>query len=125
MNQKNIYIFNQDDEKAVRLFVKLGMPQHLAKTLVYISQADECQTIDIEHGTYLHQPEVSVATQELQAKGWIIKREQKKDGKGRPVHIYKSAIEIKEILANLERQKFEEFEKSKQDLMELRNLFQK
>lgn len=124
MDEKKIYIFNEKDEKAVQLFVKLGMPQNLAKTLVYISQANECESIEIEHGTYLRQSEVSVATQELQTKGWIIKREQKKDGKGRPVHKYKSAIDIKEVVANLEHQKFEEFEKYKHDLIELKNLFQ-
>jgi len=49
MKKKNIYTLGADDDKAVQLFVKLGMPKNLAKTLLYIYQVDECRSADIEN----------------------------------------------------------------------------
>jgi len=74
MKKKNIYTLGADDDKAVQLFVKLGMPKNLAKTLLYISQFDECKCADIEHGADLRQPDVSIAMQELRRRGWVKKR---------------------------------------------------
>ena len=122
MERREIYALTEDDEKAVELFFRLGMPKHIAKTLIYISQVDECQSIDIEHGTYLRQPEVSIAMQELQSKGWIKKRaELKKEGKGRPTHIYKIATDFSDILVSLEHKKLEEYENAKKDISELKH----
>ena len=87
MKQENSYVLDENDEKAVQLFSDLGMPKNLAKTLLYISQFDECKCADVEQGTDMRQPEVSVAMQELRKRGWAKKRDLKKKGKGRPVHI--------------------------------------
>ena len=69
MKQKNVYTLDKDDDKVVQLFVKLGMPKNLAKTLLYISQFDECKCADIEKATDMRQPEVSIAMQELRNRG--------------------------------------------------------
>ena len=98
MKQKNIYTLDRDDDKAVQLFIKLGMPRNLAKTLLYISQVDECKCADVEQGVDLRQPEVSIAMQELRERRWIKKRYLKKKGKGRPVHIYTPTKNLSEIL---------------------------
>ena len=90
MKQKNVYTLDEDDDRAVQLFIKLGMPKNLAKTLLYISQFDECKCADVEQGADLRQPEVSIAMQELRRRGWVNKRDLNKEGKGRPVHIYTS-----------------------------------
>jgi len=122
MNQKDIYVLGEDDEKAVHLFVKLGMPRNIAKTLLFVSKLDECQAVDIERGADLRQPEVSIAIQELRKRKWVKKkRDLKKEGKGRPIHVYKSTMEISEVLKNLEQEKIEEFEETKKDLTELKN----
>ena len=56
MKQKNSLVLDEKDDKAVQLFVKLGMPKNLAKTLLYISQFDECKCTDVEQGADLRQP---------------------------------------------------------------------
>ena len=38
MRLKDVYMLDKEDEKAVELFVKLGMPKNLAKTLLCISK---------------------------------------------------------------------------------------
>ena len=49
----------------------------------------------------LRQPEVSIAMQWLRRKGWINKRNMKKEGKGRPVHGYRLSKEFDEILEEI------------------------
>ena len=122
MKQKNVYMLDKDDDKAVQLFVKLGMPKNLAKTLLYISQFDECKCADVEQGTDLRQPEVSIAMQELQKRGWIKKHDLKKKGKGRPVHIYGPVLGLSEILKIFEQEKLKEVETVKNDISELVNI---
>ena len=55
-------------------------------------------------------------------KGWISKRELKKKGKGRPVHIYKNTMELSEIMNAFEKEKNEELNSVKKDLTQLKTL---
>jgi predicted transcriptional regulator len=115
-------VLDENDERAVELFTDLGMPKNLAKTLVYISQCEECRSADVEQGADLRQPEVSVAMQELRKKGWAKKRDLKKDGKGRPVHVYKLTKPLPEILETFEQNKLREVQNIKQNLDDLQSL---
>ena len=55
------YLLSSQDDKIIKVFTELGMPRNFAKTLVYISQVEECRSAELEHGANLRQPEVSVA----------------------------------------------------------------
>ena len=122
MKQKNLYKLDDDDEKVIHIFSELGMPKNIARTLMYIAQVDECRSSEIEQGANLRQPEVSIAMQELEKKGWVTKRYMKKEGKGRPVHIYKLTSSIEDIVKTFEQEKTEEIEIIKKDLAELREM---
>ena len=124
MKQKNVYKLDNDDGKAIQLFVKLGMPKNLAKTLLYISQFDECKCADVEQGTDMRQPEVSIAMQELRRRGWVKKQDLKKKGKGRPVHIYKPTTQLSKILNVFEQEKLKEVENVKNDISILKTIIQ-
>ena len=124
MKQNKYYKFNSQDEKIVKIFADLGMPKNLAKTLIYISRTEECRSAEIEHQANLRQPEVSVAMHELQKKGWINKRDLKKKGKGRPVHLYSLTNNINTIINNFEQEKLKEINLIKKDLDELKNLIE-
>jgi len=122
MKEKERYRFKPQDKKIINIFTELGMPRNLAKTLMYISQVEECRSAEIEHGADLRQPEVSVAMRQLQNKGWVQKRHKKKKGKGRPVHIYKLTSSIDSIVSNFEKEKIQEIDTVKKDLTALKNL---
>ena len=122
MKRKNSLVLDEKDDKAVQLFTELGMPKNLAKTLMYISQVDECKCADVEQSADLRQPEVSIAMQELRRRGWIKKRDLNKKGKGRPVHIYKPTTQLSEILNAFEQEKLKEVETIKNDISELKNI---
>jgi len=122
MKRKNSFVLDEKDDKAVSLFSDLGMPRNLAKTLMYISQVPECRSADVEQGADLRQPEVSVAMQEMRRRGWAKKRDLKKKGKGRPVHIYTLTRALPEILKNFESEKMKQVQTIKSDLSELQSL---
>ena len=124
MKQKNVYTLDKEDDKVIQLFVKLGMPKNLMKTLICISQFNECKGADVERGTDLRQPEVSIAMQELQRRGWVKKRDLKKKGKGRPVHIYTITTDLTEIITTFEQEKLKEVESLKKDISELKRVIQ-
>ena len=122
MKRKRSFVLDEKDKKAVQLFAELGMPKNLAKTLMYISQVDECRSAEVEQGADLRQPEVSVAMQELRKRGWAKKRDIKKKGKGRPVHVYKLTKSLPDILNNFEQEKMKQVETIKNDLTDLQGL---
>ena len=125
MRKKMIYVLDKDDKKTAQLLTKLGMPRHLAKTLMYLSHVDECYSADIEQGADLRQPEVSLAMRELRRKKWVKKRDLKKNGKGRPLHIYKPAAPLSEIVKKFEQEKLSEIESIEKELSELKQLITK
>jgi predicted transcriptional regulator len=122
MKRTKSLVLDENENKAVQLFSELGMPKNLAKTLLYISQVDECRSADVEQGADLRQPEVSVAMQELRRRGWAKKRDEKKKGKGRPVHLYKLTSDLPAILKNFEKDKMREVENIRTDLDQLHSL---
>ena len=122
MKRKNSFVLDEKDDKAVELFAELGMPKNLAKTLMFISQVEECRSAEVEQGADLRQPEVSVAMQEMRRRGWAKKRDLKKKGKGRPVHIYKLTKPLPEILKSFEQEKMKQVEIIKNDLTQLHSL---
>jgi len=116
-------VLDKEDEKVVNLFTDLGMPKNQSRTLMYISQFDECRSADVERGADLRQPEVSVAIHELRKKGWIKRRIQKKENeRGRPIHIYSSSMPLSDIVKSFEQEKLGEIETLKNDISELKNL---
>jgi len=123
LRRRESFVLDKDDEKVVNLFFELGMPKNQSKTLMYISQFDECKSADVERGADLRQPEVSVAINELRKKGWIKRRIKKKENeRGRPIHLYSSAKTMSEIIKSFEQEKLTEIETVKSDISELKNL---
>ena len=121
--QENL-VLDKEDEKIVKLFTDLGMPKNLSKTLLYVCQVNECRSADIEQAADLRQPEVSIAMQELIKRGWVKKRDQKKKGKGRPVHIYKTATNLSKVVKSFEQEKLKEAESVRNDISELKTIIQ-
>ena len=101
------------------------MSRILAKILMYLSRVDECISAEIERDVHLRQPEVSIAMQELQRRGWIKKHDFKNNGKGRPTHIYSMTTSIDQIVGIFGEKKLKEINSVKKDLTLLKNLIEK
>ncbi len=101
MNERG---FTKKDETLVKLLMRTDMPKNVAKTLVFLRKKEETTSVEIEISTALRQPEVSIAMQELRRRKWVIKRDIKKEGKGRPVHSYKLALPFDKIVETIEKE---------------------
>jgi predicted transcriptional regulator len=114
--------FNKKDESLVDLLVNTGMPKNVAKTLAFLRKKEETTSVEIEIMTALRQPEVSIAMQELRRRKWVIKRDIKKEGKGRPVHAYKLAIPFDKIIETLEKEERKRMESIEKNVDQLKAL---
>ena len=93
----------KDEEKLAEILQQAGLSRNVARTLAYMKARPEVKSVEIERNTGLRQPEVSIAMKYLKMRGWIIKRDIKKEGKGRPVHGYKLAKPFSKIIGEIEK----------------------
>jgi predicted transcriptional regulator len=108
MRSRNVLYFTQQEEEFANLLIRIGIKRNVAKVLVYLAHTPEATSRDIERGTDLRQPEVSIAMAYMIEQKWVESRETKAENKGRPVKIYKLALPISEIMDIIEKEKKEE-----------------
>lgn len=121
MRFEKVLYFTDKEEEFAQLLVDIGLKRNVAKVLVYLANTPEATSRDIERGTDLRQPEVSIAMRSLKENVWIESRESKAESKGRPVKIYCLARSIEDIMETIEQDKRKEvqsqldlFQKAKQ-----------
>lgn len=108
MKAEEVLYFTQKEEEFATLLMDIGIKRNVAKVLVYLANTDEATSREIERGTDLRQPEVSIAMRFLKEKKWINSRESKAESKGRPVKIYTLAKPINDIIDIIEKNKKKE-----------------
>ncbi len=116
MRSDKVMYFTQKEDELANLLIGLGMKRNVAKVLVYLARVPEATSRDIERGTDLRQPEVSIAMRFLKESFWVESRESKADSKGRPVKIYQLVRRIEDIMDSIEKDKQREA-KSQLDLI--------
>ncbi|MCJ2564467.1 MAG: ArsR family transcriptional regulator [Candidatus Thermoplasmatota archaeon] len=110
------------DNDIIDKLIFTGMSKNLAKTLVILSKREETTSVQVEKATGLRQPEVSLAMQELRRRGWVTKRDIKKEGKGRPVHAYRISKSFSRIVSTIKKQEDKKIERMVRNMNELRSL---
>ncbi len=95
---------NEKDEEIANELISLGMSRPTAYTLSYLKSGNEVKSVELERGTGLRQPEVSIVMRELKERGWVNERDEKKAGRGRPHKIYSLKISFGGIISELEKQ---------------------
>lgn len=104
MTAYTIRKLDEKDEKIADELISLGMSRPTAYTLSYLKNGNEVKSVELERGTGLRQPEVSIVMRELKERGWINERDEKKPGRGRPYKIYSLKFGFDEIISQLEKQ---------------------
>lgn len=122
MKKEAVSVLDEKDEEFAQTLMNIGLKRNVARTLIYLANAGETVSRDIELGADLRQPEVSIAMRELREEGWIEEREIKKEGKGRPLKCYKLAVPLKDIINYFEQKKQKEAEQDLKNIQRLRNL---
>ena len=124
MKTLDVKQLDEKDEEIADTFISLGMSRHAARMLTYLQNLGEATSSELERGTGLHQPEVSIAAKDLEERGWLNRQEEKKPGKGRPHKIYSLKIKFDDIIAKLEEQHKIGFEEAQLKIGRLKELKQ-
>ncbi len=122
MKTLTIKQLDKKDEEIASTLISLGMSRPVARILSYLKNGNEVTSIELERGTGLRQPEVSIAMKELNERDWINEREEKKPGKGRPYKVYSLKVGFNKIIAELEKQQKKAVDGAKTRIERLKEL---
>ncbi len=122
MRSSEVRVFDDTDLEFIDILRNLNMSRNVASTLAFLSNVNEATSKDLEVGSQLRQPEVSIAVKELKIFGWLDESEIKKEGKGRPMKVYKLAVPMGEIVEHLEKQTKEDTKRIMKNIEKLKNL---
>jgi len=104
MRSSEVRVFDDNDLEFIDILQNLNLSRNVASTLAFLSNVNEATSKDLEIGSQLRQPEVSIAMRELRNFGWLDERDIKKEGKGRPMKVYKLSVSMSKIVEHLEKQ---------------------
>ncbi len=102
--------FKIERDEFASILMKVGLKRNVARVLTYLAGVDEATSREIEMGSDLRQPEVSIAMREIRKLDWISERDEKNPGKGRPYRIYRLNKSLPDIISYLEGEKAKESE---------------
>jgi predicted transcriptional regulator len=122
MKKLDINQLDDSDEELAEILISSGMSRPVARTLAYLKKVDTATSIDLERGTGLRQPEVSIAMRQLNPFDWVDESEEKKPGKGRPNKIYSLKVGFKDIIAHLENLQKKEIDNRRTSIERLKEL---
>lgn len=110
------------EKRIVNLLIDLGMPKNVARILMFLVENDKVTSIEIEKGSGLSQPAVSITMRHIEDYSWVEKSYLKKDGKGRPIHSYRLRKSLKEIFNTVEENAKLKIEEINNNIAELRHV---
>ncbi len=122
MKRLQIKQLNENEEEIVDALISLGMNRPVARVLAYLQQVNEAPSTELEAGTNLRQPEISISTRQLRELDWIYEREEKKQGKGRPFKIYTLKIGFDDIINQLEEKQKKAVDETQKRIERLKEL---
>src|SRR5512136_710249 len=122
MRESTVKILDDKDMEFVETLRSLGVPRNVATLITFLANVDEASSREIEMGSDLRQPEVSIAMRSLRENNWIEEREIKREGKGRPMKVYSLRASIDEIIKFYEQQKRDESAQNMESIQRLKQL---
>lgn len=97
MKQTSIRVLDERDLEFIEALRNLKVPRNVATLITYLANASEATSREIEVGTNLRQPEVSISMRSLRQNKWVEEREIKAEGKGRPMKVYKLGVPLESV----------------------------
>lgn len=122
MKESFVLRFDERDMEVVETLKSLGVPRKVSNMITFLACVDEATSREIERGSDLRQPEVSIALRALREKNWIDERISKSNGTGRPMKVYRLRTPIEEIITHYEEEKRIEANKMMERIEKLKGL---
>ncbi len=121
MRIEQVNYLSDEEYRLVTILRDLGFKKMTACVLVYLANVKETSSRNIERGTGLRQPEVSLAMKELEKRGWVAERERENTGRGRKTKIFWLAKPFAGIAAEIENENRKEAENDLQLIRRMRD----
>ncbi len=115
-------LLDERDLEFVEVMRSLEVPRGAASIIAFLASATEAISREIEMGTGLRQPEVSIGMRVLFNNNWVAEREVKREGKGRPKKVYSLSVPIDEIIKHYEDEKNRESASAMEAIQKLRKM---
>ena len=115
-------MLDEKDQEFIDALRSLNVPRNVAGLITYLANTNDATSRQIEMGTDLRQPEVSIAMRTLRQNNWVNERDVKAEGKGRPMKVYKLRVTIQEIIQHYEEEKNSEAAETMQAIKRLKEL---
>ena len=122
IKQSTVRVLDEKDLEFVDALRSLNVPRNLATLITFLANADDATSREIEVGTSMRQPEVSIAMRALRQNNWIEEHEVKREGKGRPMKVYKLTVPIEKIIQHYEEKKSKEAAQTMQAIQRLKEI---
>jgi predicted transcriptional regulator len=122
MKETFVLRFDEKDIEVVETLRSLGVPRKVSNMIAYLASGVEASSREIERGSDLRQPEVSIALRTLREHDWIEEKICRSDGTGRPMKVYRLKTPIEEILRYYEEEKMSEANRAMQSIQRLKAL---
>ncbi|NYT02083.1 MAG: ArsR family transcriptional regulator [Methanosarcinales archaeon] len=122
MKSFSVKMLDDDDREFVEILRKLGTPRNVATMITYLDSVSEATSREIEIGSDLRQPEVSLAMRTLRENNWVKEEEIRKEGKGRPMKVYRLNVSLADIIHHFEEEKVEESARTMKNIEKLKEL---
>src|SRR5512137_271893 len=122
IKQTSVKVLDEKDLEFIEALRNLKVPRNVAALITYLADANEATSREIEMGTNMRQPEVSIGMRTLRQNNWIEQRNIKVEGKGRPMIVYKLGVPLKSIITFYEEETNRESAKAMGAIKRLREL---
>jgi predicted transcriptional regulator len=122
MKQTSIRVLDERDLEFIEALRNLKVPRNVATLITYLANANEATSREIELGTNLRQPEVSIAMRSLRQNNWVKERDIKREGKGRPMIVYKLGVPLESIINHYEEESNRESAHAMEAIQKLKQL---
>jgi predicted transcriptional regulator len=122
MKESFVMRFDEKDIEVVETLKSLGVPRKVSNMIAYLASGAEATSREIERGSDLRQPEVSIALRTLRKNNWVEVKMSRSDGTGRPMKVYRLKANIDDILQYYEQEKLNEANQALQSIQKLKAL---
>ena len=122
IRQSAVNVLDDKDQEFIEALRSLKVPRGVAALITYLANVSEANSREIEMGTGLRQPEVSIAMRILRQNNWVTEHEVKAEGKGRPMKVYKLGVTIDKIIEYYEEEKNRESASAMQAIQRLKEI---
>jgi predicted transcriptional regulator len=102
MRRSTVCVLDDEDYELAVAIQKTGLHKISSWILVYLLRARTGKSKDIQNGTGLDQPTVSIRIRPLIEKGWVLKEIHAAPARGAPHNIYRLAISPADLLDTIE-----------------------